>query len=174
MTCSLEELFLQGRLSAIQAQHISEGTVMEYLGAHEKFREVSENEHGRFWDYTDGSGKIGIGWDMPNRRLADKVRLIARREGRRVMDLFVDLFEMEHDMQIFETDEDIEELDFRECKKTALAEAVQIDRPFRVETMEGVFDGKPGDYLMRGVDEELYVCDQEVFRKSYEFVDEDE
>lgn len=30
-------------------------------------------------------------------------------------------------------------------------------------------EGKPGDFLMKGVEGELYVCDKEIFEQSYEF-----
>lgn len=52
------------------------------------------------------------------------------------------------------------------------AHATQIDRPFVVETKEGVMEGKAGDYLMEGVDGELYVCDEEIFKKTYEFLED--
>lgn len=42
---------------------------------------------------------------------------------------------------------------------------------FVVRTMEGTMKGKIGDYLMKGVEGELYVCDREVFYKTYEFID---
>lgn len=58
----------------------------------------------------------------------------------------------------------------KQCRKTATCSAVQIDEPFRVETMEGVMEGKAGDYLMEGVQGELYVCDQSVFDESYAFI----
>lgn len=60
----------------------------------------------------------------------------------------------------------------KECAKTQTCEAQQIDEPFKVETMEGTMEGKAGDYLMRGVQGELYVCDQSVFDESYEFVEQ--
>ena len=53
-------------------------------------------------------------------------------------------------------------------KKRNPVEAVQIDEVFEVETMEGLMRGKAGDYLMKGVDGELYVCDREIFKKTYE------
>ena len=45
--------------------------------------------------------------------------------------------------------------------------AVQIHEPFEVETLEGLMQGKPGDYLMRGVKGEYYVCDQVIFKETY-------
>jgi hypothetical protein len=46
-------------------------------------------------------------------------------------------------------------------------QAVQIHEDFEVETMEGIMQGKAGDYLMKGIRGELYVCDQEIFKQSY-------
>ncbi|HRO08616.1 MAG TPA: patatin-like phospholipase family protein [Saprospiraceae bacterium] len=45
--------------------------------------------------------------------------------------------------------------------------AVQIDEAFEVETMEGIMQGKPGDYLMKGPKNELYVCDEKIFLETY-------
>ena len=36
--------------------------------------------------------------------------------------------------------------------------------------MEGLVRGKPGDWLMRGVRGELYVCDREIFEQTYELL----
>jgi len=42
---------------------------------------------------------------------------------------------------------------------------------FRVNTLEGNYkQGKPGDYLMQGIDGELYICDKLIFEKTYDFV----
>lgn len=53
-------------------------------------------------------------------------------------------------------------------KKPVKVEAVQMKDAFEVESMEGIMRGKPGDYLMRGVRGELYVCDRSVFNETYE------
>ena len=62
--------------------------------------------------------------------------------------------------------------DFRKYRKTQLAEAQQINQPFRVRTLENKDDefmyGQAGDYLMRGVEGELYPCAKSVFESSYE------
>ena len=55
-----------------------------------------------------------------------------------------------------------------EYRKTALAEAMRMEQPFVVETLEGTMRGKAGDYLMRGVHGELYPCDGKVFSETYE------
>ena len=56
----------------------------------------------------------------------------------------------------------------RKYRKTALARAVQMTEPFQVETLEGTMEGRAGDWLMIGVSGEMYPCDAEVFKKSYE------
>jgi hypothetical protein len=48
---------------------------------------------------------------------------------------------------------------------------MKMDVEFRVDSIEGDYkQGKAGDYLMCGVDGELYICDQDIFKKSYEFL----
>ena len=56
-------------------------------------------------------------------------------------------------------------------KKPIPIKCIQIDEPFEVESMEGVMRGKAGDWLMVGVNGEKYVCDDGIFRKSYDLLD---
>ncbi len=59
-------------------------------------------------------------------------------------------------------------LEFESFTKNPIpVQAVEITEPFEVETMEGIMRGKPGDYLMRGIEGELYVCDKKIFHKTY-------
>jgi hypothetical protein len=53
-------------------------------------------------------------------------------------------------------------------KKQVKVGAHQVHEEFTVETKEGEMKGKPGDYLMRGVAGEIYVCDKDIFHKSYD------
>ena len=56
-------------------------------------------------------------------------------------------------------------------KKPIVVHAAQVHVPFRVKSLEGDYaQGKPGDYLMRGVRGEQYICDKEIFEESYDFV----
>jgi len=56
-------------------------------------------------------------------------------------------------------------------KRPVIVHAKRIDEEFRVDSLEGNYkQGKPGDYLMRGIDGELYICDGPIFEKSYDFV----
>lgn len=58
------------------------------------------------------------------------------------------------------------------CRKKPLTvHALQIHEPFVVSTLEGMLQGKAGDYLMVGIDGEKYPCDKEIFEKSYDFID---
>jgi hypothetical protein len=56
-------------------------------------------------------------------------------------------------------------------KKPIVVHAKQINEPFRVDSLEGDYkQGKAGDYLMRGIDGELYICDRAIFERSYDLV----
>jgi len=61
---------------------------------------------------------------------------------------------------------------FSNCmKKPITVQAVQMNKQFQVETLEGNYKtGKPGDYLMCGIDGELYICDKDIFERSYDWV----
>ena len=72
--------------------------------------------------------------------------------------------------------EDLESViagDMKACmKKPIPIKAAQMYAEFRVQTMEGDYkQGKPGDYLMCGVMGELYICDKEVFEKTYDWLE---
>lgn len=45
---------------------------------------------------------------------------------------------------------------------------LQVNQPFEVVTTEGIMQGKPGDWLLQGVVGEVYVCPDNVFRRSYD------
>jgi len=56
-------------------------------------------------------------------------------------------------------------------KKPIVIHAKQIQEPFRVDSLEGNYaQGKVGDYLMQGIDNELYICDKDKFEKTYDWV----
>ena len=62
--------------------------------------------------------------------------------------------------------------EMRACvKRPITVRAKQINEAFRVKSMEGDYvQGKAGDYLMQGIDGELYICSRSVFERSYDFV----
>ena len=41
-----------------------------------------------------------------------------------------------------------------------------------VSTLEGVLNGKIDDILIRGVDGEIYICDKDIFDRTYDIVEE--
>jgi patatin-like phospholipase/acyl hydrolase len=63
----------------------------------------------------------------------------------------------------------IPDLDFQEAvKKPIPVRCKQMAEDFEVETMEGTLRGKAGDYLMVGVNGEMYPIDKEIFEKTYD------
>jgi len=78
---------------------------------------------------------------------------------------------IEDNMKTFETYEEVS--DMQPCmKRPIVVHAKQMDIEFRVNTLEGDDHyGKAGDYLMKGIDGELYICDKDIFEKTYDFTD---
>jgi hypothetical protein len=65
----------------------------------------------------------------------------------------------------------VPELDYKKAlKKPIPISCIQIDEVFEVETLEGVMKGKPGDWLMIGVNGEMYPCAKEIFKKTYDII----
>lgn len=52
-------------------------------------------------------------------------------------------------------------------KKPIPIQAVQIFEPFEVVTLEGTMRGNTGDWLIKGIEGELYPCMRSIFEKSY-------
>ena len=77
-------------------------------------------------------------------------------------------------MMIFGTHEHVDNM--KPCmKRPIIVHALQINMEFRVNSKEGDYkQGKSGDYLMRGVENELYICDKEIYEKTYDFLEENE
>ena len=64
---------------------------------------------------------------------------------------------------------EVPDLDFiKAVKKPIPIRCLQINEPFEVHTLEGIMKGKKGDWLMVGISGEMYPCDDEIFRRSYE------
>jgi hypothetical protein len=73
-------------------------------------------------------------------------------------------------MKTFETFEEVDNL-LACMKKPIVVHTKQINEDFRVNTLEGNYkQGKAGDYLMKGIDGELYICDRAIFEKTYNLV----
>jgi hypothetical protein len=74
-------------------------------------------------------------------------------------------------MKTFSTFEEVEGM--QPCmKRPIVVHAKKINEDFRVDSLEGNYkQGKAGDYLMQGIDGELYICDGPVFERTYDFVE---
>jgi hypothetical protein len=57
-------------------------------------------------------------------------------------------------------------------KRPVVIEAARMDVPFQVHTLEGTMEGNPGDWLIKGVEGELYPCKDSVFQATYEAVED--
>ncbi len=53
-------------------------------------------------------------------------------------------------------------------KRPIVIKCCQINEEFEVETLEGTMRGNPGDYLMIGVNGEMYPCAKDIFEKTYD------
>lgn len=88
----------------------------------------------------------------------------------RISDELQRLREERDSMKTFDTYEDVEGM--KACKKRpVVVTAIQINEPFRCNSLEGDYkQGKPGDYLIKGIDGENYICDKEIFENTYDFI----
>ena len=59
-------------------------------------------------------------------------------------------------------------------KKPVKIKAIQMDKKFKVKTLEGILIGQAGDYLIEGIKGELYPCKKEIFEETYIEVSENE
>ncbi|HTZ68003.1 MAG TPA: hypothetical protein VMB83_11150 [Roseiarcus sp.] len=57
----------------------------------------------------------------------------------------------------------------RAMKKAVPITALKIKEPFEVLTSEGLMQGAVGDWLLKGVVGEVYICPDHVFEKSYNY-----
>lgn len=71
-------------------------------------------------------------------------------------------------MKTFTSESEPEYTHYR--KKPLVVQACRIDEPFQVETLEGTMLGKKGDYLIRGVANEVYPCRADIFEQTYELL----
>ena len=61
------------------------------------------------------------------------------------------------------------DLDFkRAIKKPIAVRCIQVHESFEVETPEGVMKGRAGDWLMVGINGEMYPIAKEIFEKTYD------
>lgn len=55
-------------------------------------------------------------------------------------------------------------------KRPIFVDAQRMPHAFEVKTLEGTMRGKAGDWLICGVESELYPCDADIFEKTYEVI----
>jgi len=60
-------------------------------------------------------------------------------------------------------------LKYRKCPIVVSATRMQV--PFKVNTLEGWMQGQPGDWLIEGIEGELYPCKDSIFQATYEAVE---
>ena len=56
-------------------------------------------------------------------------------------------------------------------KKPVIIEAIKLTSEIKINTLEGEMIGRVGDWLICGVDGELYPCKPDIFKKTYEPVE---
>ena len=67
----------------------------------------------------------------------------------------------------------VPELEFNKAiKKPIAVKCIQMVESFEVETKEGLMKGAPGDWLMIGIQGEMYPCANDIFKKTYDLVKE--
>ena len=68
-------------------------------------------------------------------------------------------------------EENVQELlDFMQIKELVLKVKNGVTY-ILIETLEGTMEGKPGCYIIKGVQGEFYPCDKEIFEQTYEEVE---
>ena len=67
---------------------------------------------------------------------------------------------------------DLTKLEFKSYKKLPIPiKAAQVGESFEINTLEGTMTGNPGDYLIIGVQGEMYPCKKNIFEETYVCVD---
>ena len=76
-------------------------------------------------------------------------------------------------MRVLEGGRMTETKKFRRYRKIPVViEAYQTDEELEIETSEGVMKANKGDWIIKGVKGELYPCKPDVFKMTYEEVEE--
>ena len=50
--------------------------------------------------------------------------------------------------------------------------AGSVDVIMYIQTLEGVMKARPGDYIIQGINGEIYPCKPDIFEKTYEAIEE--
>lgn len=66
----------------------------------------------------------------------------------------------------------IDESKFKKFRKIPVEiEAYQTNEEIYIETLEGIMKANKGDWIIKGVKDELYPCKPDVFKMTYEKVE---
>lgn len=57
-------------------------------------------------------------------------------------------------------------------KRPVVIQARRLTERAEIDTLEGMMTGHPGDWLITGIKGEQYPCKDDIFRASYEVVEE--
>lgn len=57
-------------------------------------------------------------------------------------------------------------------KRQVVIDAYQTDKELYIDTLEGTMKADPGDWIITGVHGEKYPCKNDIFKETYEPVDE--
>jgi hypothetical protein len=55
-------------------------------------------------------------------------------------------------------------------KKPVIIDAVRLTTTIKIDTLEGILIGNPGDWLITEIKGEQYPCKNDIFEKTYEKV----
>ena len=58
-------------------------------------------------------------------------------------------------------------------KRPVVIEATRVGAKVEIQTREGTLFAYPGDWLIRGIEGEIYPCGDSIFRQTYEPVDDE-
>lgn len=56
-------------------------------------------------------------------------------------------------------------------KKPVIIEAYQTDVELTIDTLEGTMKANVGDWVIKGIEGEMYPCKPSIFEQTYELVD---
>ncbi|MGG1652261.1 hypothetical protein ABHN03_03940 [Paenibacillus sp. NRS-1775] len=58
------------------------------------------------------------------------------------------------------------------CDKVSSNDIITHSTHCEINTLEGVMRGEAGDYIIQGVNGEIYPCKPDVFEKTYDYIKE--
>ena len=118
------------------------------LGAEQESKSVSEEELSQTADCEKGVGDVNAGQDCTDKEPEEKTD-----GGERMEIPFVTFLPKGSSSWV---------------KKPIQVRAVRMEATFKVKTLEGELIGNAGDYLIEGIEGELYPCKPQIFCATYD------